>query len=95
MLSKRPVLRHASAWPRLTEKALGRGHKIFINCESAEQLAALDSYLWEFKPTSFVPHETVSNNPDEQVVWDMSKALNRTMMCLSTSHCLRLLLRAV
>ena len=53
---------------RLTEKALGRGHKIFINCESAEQLAALDSYLWEFKPTSFVPHETVSNNPDEQVV---------------------------
>lgn len=53
---------------RLTEKALGRGHRIFINCESAEQLSALDSYLWEFKATSFVPHETASKDSDEQVV---------------------------
>ncbi len=34
---------------RLTEKALGRGHKIFINCESETQLAALNTYLWDFK----------------------------------------------
>jgi len=53
---------------RLTEKALGRGHRIFINCESAEQLSALDSYLWEFKATSFVPHEVASNQTDERVV---------------------------
>lgn len=53
---------------RLTEKALGRGHRIFINCESAEQLSALDSYLWEFKATSFVPHEAESKDTDEQVV---------------------------
>jgi DNA polymerase-3 subunit chi len=53
---------------RLTEKALGRGHRIFINCESAEQLSALDSYLWEFKATSFVPHEVASNPTDERVV---------------------------
>jgi DNA polymerase-3 subunit chi len=53
---------------RLTEKALGRGHRIFINCESADQLSALDSYLWEFKATSFVPHEVASNPTDERVV---------------------------
>ena len=53
---------------RLTEKALGRGHRIFINCESADQLSALDSYLWEFKATSFVPHEVASNPTDERDV---------------------------
>ena len=53
---------------RLTEKALGRGHRIFINCESADQLSALDSYLWEFKATSFVPHEVAANPTDERVV---------------------------
>ena len=53
---------------RLTEKALGRGHRIFINCESAEQLSALDSYLWEFKATSFVPHDVAGNHTDERVV---------------------------
>ena len=52
----------------LTEKALWRGHRIFINCESAEQLSALDSYLWEFKPTSFVPHEVAGNHTDERVI---------------------------
>ena len=53
---------------RLTEKAPGRGHRIFINCESAEQLSALESYLWEFKATSFVPHEVAGNHTDERVV---------------------------
>ena len=53
---------------RLTEKALGRGHRIFINCESADQLSALDNYLWEFKATSFVPHEVAGNPTDERVV---------------------------
>lgn len=53
---------------RLAEKALGRGHRIFINCESAEQLSALDSYLWEFKATSFVPHDVAGNHTDERVV---------------------------
>ena len=53
---------------RITEKALGRGHRIFINCESADKLSALDSYLWEFKATSFVPHEVAGNPTDERVV---------------------------
>ena len=28
----------------------------------------MDSYLWEFKATSFVPHEVASNQTDERVV---------------------------
>ena len=53
---------------RLTEKALGRGHRVFINCDSQDQLAMLDDYLWRFKPSSFVPHSPVSNDTEEQVV---------------------------
>jgi DNA polymerase-3 subunit chi len=28
----------------------------------------LDNYLWEFKATSFVPHEVTGNHTDERVV---------------------------
>ncbi len=73
---------------RLTEKALGRGHTIFINCESAEQLTALDAYLWDFKTTSFVPHERAIDNPDEQVVLGFEqspKAHNDVLINLALS----------
>ena len=53
---------------RLTEKALGRGHRVFINCDSRGQLDTLDEYLWRFKPSSFVPHCPASSGPEEQVV---------------------------
>ena len=53
---------------RLTEKALGRGHRVFINCDSRGQLDTLDDYLWRFKPSSFVPHSSASKDSDEQVV---------------------------
>ena len=53
---------------RLTEKALGRGHRVFINCDSRDQLDTLDDYLWRFKPSSFVPHCLASTDEVEQVV---------------------------
>ena len=53
---------------RLTEKALGRGHRVFINCDSQGQLETLDDYLWRFKPSSFVPHSPASSDAEEQVV---------------------------
>ena len=53
---------------RLTEKALGRGHRVFINCDSRDQLDTLDDYLWRFKPSSFVPHCPASSDAGEQVV---------------------------
>ena len=53
---------------RLTEKALGRGHRVFINCDSRDQLDTLDDYLWRFKSSSFVPHCPASRDSEEQVV---------------------------
>ena len=53
---------------RLTEKALSRGHRLFINCDSRSQLDTLDDYLWRFKPSSFVPHCPASRDAEEQVV---------------------------
>tara|TARA_X000000950_G_scaffold268728_1_gene346578 strand:- start:249 stop:671 length:423 start_codon:yes stop_codon:yes gene_type:complete len=53
---------------RLTEKASGRGHRVFINCDSRDQLDTLDDYLWRFKPSSFVPHCPASSDAGEQVV---------------------------
>ena len=53
---------------RLTEKALGKGHRVFINCDSREQLDTLDDYLWRFKPSGFVPHCLASSDAEEQVV---------------------------
>ena len=53
---------------RLAEKALGRGHRVFINCESRGQLDTLDDYLWRFKPSSFVPHCPASSDTEERVV---------------------------
>lgn len=53
---------------RLTEKALGRGHRVFVNCHSQSQVDTLDDYLWRFKPSSFVPHCPASSDAEEQVV---------------------------
>ena len=53
---------------RLTEKALARGHRVFINCDSQSQVDTLDDYLWRFKPSSFVPHCPASSDAEEQVV---------------------------
>ena len=59
---------------RLTEKALGRGHRVFINCDSRGQLDTLDEYLWRFKPTSFVPHCPAASDEEEQVVLGFENA---------------------
>ena len=53
---------------RLTEKALGRGHRVFINCDSQSQVDTLDDYLWRFKPSSFIPHCPASSDAEERVV---------------------------
>ena len=41
---------------RLADKAFQRGHRIFINTTDEAQAAVLDELLWNFRPTSFVPH---------------------------------------
>jgi DNA polymerase-3 subunit chi len=41
---------------RLADKAFRRGHRIFINAVDREQATELDTLLWSFRPSSFIPH---------------------------------------
>ncbi len=47
---------------RIVEKATSLGHRIYIRTESEAQSRLLDKLLWEFKSTSFLPHE-ISSEP--------------------------------
>ncbi len=41
---------------RLVEKAVARGHQVYINTGSTAQLRQLDDLLWSFRDGSFLPH---------------------------------------
>lgn len=41
---------------RLVDKAFGKGHKIFIHAADQAQADELDALLWNFRPSSFLPH---------------------------------------
>lgn len=41
---------------RLIEKAYSLGHKLYVQTASPEQAKTLDELLWQFSPSSFVPH---------------------------------------
>ncbi|MGI9264897.1 MAG: DNA polymerase III subunit chi [Gammaproteobacteria bacterium] len=41
---------------RLTEKAFGLGHKIYLHTGSGKQTHQLSELLWTFRDGSFVPH---------------------------------------
>ena len=40
---------------KLTEKAYKKGHQVFINTQSDQQLRHLDDLLWTFRAGSFLP----------------------------------------
>lgn len=46
---------------RLTEKAMKRGHNVYLHCGSQKESDAMDNLLWSFRPGSFVPHEQLNN----------------------------------
>lgn len=46
---------------RLTEKARHKGLRVCILVDSQAQAAQLDTLLWSFKPTSFLPHSAPNN----------------------------------
>ena len=52
---------------RLTDKAFGQGHRVYVNAETREQAAALDDLLWHFRPTSFLPHALAADDRDEPI----------------------------
>lgn len=45
---------------KLSEKAIGRGQKVFIHSDSEEELKQLDHTMWDFRPISFVPHKLLA-----------------------------------
>jgi DNA polymerase-3 subunit chi len=52
---------------RLTEKVYSLGHRVHIQTESEQQSKLLDDLLWQYAPSSFIPHTTAdgsSNNRD-------------------------------
>lgn len=53
---------------RLAEKAFGLGHRVWVRTADAEAAAALDTLLWSFRPTSFVPHALAEADPGAPVL---------------------------
>ncbi len=53
---------------RLVDKALGRGHRIFINTQNEQQALQLDKLLWTFRPESFIPHALACDDMSASVV---------------------------
>ncbi|WP_273151350.1 DNA polymerase III subunit chi [Methylophaga thiooxydans] len=51
---------------RLAEKAYHQGHQVYIHTDNAEQSASLDEALWAIRPESFVPHEVINTDADNQ-----------------------------
>jgi DNA polymerase-3 subunit chi len=48
---------------KLVEKAWRMGHRIHLHCGDAAQREDLDARLWQFKGESFVPHNSVEDDP--------------------------------
>ena len=45
----------------LAAKAYNKQIPVYIHTNSIEQTNSVDQLLWEFKPESFIPHETIDN----------------------------------
>lgn len=50
--------------PKLLESVIAKGNNVHILCETDDQVAQLDDFLWTYEQLSFLPHATYK---DEQV----------------------------
>ena len=57
---------------RIAEKALSRGHRIFVQVADQATATALHDSLWTFRAESFLPHAVVGKDDGEPLVigWD-------------------------
>lgn len=53
---------------RLADKARGRGHRLYINASCEAEADQLDELLWSYRPTSFLPHQTVRDGFSGSIV---------------------------
>lgn len=63
------------AVPRLLDKVYASGLRVLIVCESAQQLETLNSTLWTFTPTAFLPHGR-DGDPLDHPIWLSLEAVN-------------------
>jgi DNA polymerase-3 subunit chi len=52
--------------PELLERTLERGWRAVVQASSAERLEALDTLLWTFRESSFLPHGRSGEGPAER-----------------------------
>lgn len=52
--------------PIILEKALGRGHRIIIQCGDEKKLDAIDKLLWTYKADSFLAHGTAKDGNEAE-----------------------------
>ncbi len=52
---------------KLAAKAVESSQPCLIFCDSMEQAEFLDDLLWEFEPDSFIPHQIIGSDDDEDV----------------------------
>lgn len=56
--------------PGLLARSLERGWRAVVQASSEERVRALDSHLWTYDETAFLPHGTkAEGRPGEQPVW--------------------------
>jgi DNA polymerase-3 subunit chi len=73
---------------RLADKALGAGHRLFINACDEQQAMSLSDLLWSFKPASFLPHALLGTDDHApiQIGWGQDPGEhNDVLINLSTS----------
>lgn len=66
-LETRPL---EAALPDLLSRSLAKGWRAVVQFGSDERLAELDSHLWTYDDTSFLPHGSrAEGNAEDQPVW--------------------------
>jgi len=53
---------------QLARKGWQAGLPVFIRCQDAGEMQAIDELLWRFRSDAFVPHELAEHNPNAPVV---------------------------
>jgi len=53
---------------QLARKGWQAGLPVFIRCQDAGEMQAVDELLWRFRSDAFVPHELAEDNPSAPVV---------------------------
>ena len=65
------------ALPALLEKALQQEMRAVVRTGSEARLQSLDSYLWTYRPDSFLPHGTATDgHAGDQPIWLTLQAEN-------------------